>query len=450
MRTVMSRSMDPSGNSLWKQMFFYFLPILFGTFFQQLYNTADAVIVGNYVGKEALASVGGSSGAIINLLVGFFVGLSGGATVIIAQGVGARDKALVSNAVHTGIALAIAAGLLLMILGSAMAEPMLRWMDTPAELLPLSRIYLIIYFMGMIPNLIYNIGSGILRAVGDSKRPLYFLIITTFVNIALDFLFVAILKLGVPGVALATIISQAISAAMVMYVLIKTEDVYRLWISRIRFHPKTLVQIIRIGIPAGIQSTMYSMSNLLIQASINSFGTDVVAAWTAFTKLDALNWMGSGAFGTTVATFAGQSYGACDYKKMRRVVGIGTIMNTIYAGSLSIAMVFGGQYAMRLFLDDPSVIAQSITMIRYLATGYILFIPIELLAAVCRSAGDTLRPTVMTALGICGFRILWISTVLQRWHTLEVLTACYPLSWVITSALFLIYYYRGSWLRTYN
>ena len=195
---------------------------------------------------------------------------------------------------------------------------------------------------------------------------------------------------------------------------------------------------------------MYSMSNLLIQASINSFGTDVVAAWTAFTKLDALNWMGSGAFGTTVATFAGQSYGACDYKKMRRIVRIGTIMNAIYAGSLSIAMVFGGQYAMRLFLDDPSVIAHSITMIRYLATGYVLFIPIELLAAVCRSAGDTLRPTVMTALGICGFRILWISTVLQRWHTLEVLTICYPLSWVITSILFLIYYYRGNWLRTYH
>lgn len=450
MQTVMSRSMERSGNSLWKQMFLYFLPILFGTFFQQLYNTADAVIVGNYVGKEALASVGGSSGAIINLLVGFFVGLSGGATVIIAQGVGARDKTLVSNAVHTGIALAIAAGLLLMVLGSAMAGPMLRWMDTPSELLPLSRIYLIIYFLGMIPNLIYNIGSGILRAVGDSKRPLYFLIITTFVNIALDFLFVAVFKLGVPGVALATIISQAISAAMVMYVLIKTKDIYRLWVSRIRFHPKTLKQIIRIGIPAGIQSTMYSMSNLLIQASINSFGTDVVAAWTAFTKLDALNWMGSGAFGTTVATFAGQSYGACDYKKMRRIVRIGAIMNAIYAGSLSIAMVFGGQYAMRLFLDDPSVIAHSITMIRYLATGYVLFIPIELLAAVCRSAGDTLRPTVMTALGICGFRILWISTVLQRWHTLEALAACYPLSWVITSILFLIYYYRGNWLQAYH
>ena len=176
----------------------------------------------------------------------------------------------------------------------------------------------------------------------------------------------------------------------------------------------------------------------------------MVAAWTAFTKLDALNWMGSGAFGTTVATFAGQSYGACDYKKMRRIVRIGTIMNAIYAGSLSIAMVFGGQYAMRLFLDDPSVIAHSITMIRYLATGYVLFIPIELLAAVCRSAGDTLRPTVMTALGICGFRILWISTVLQRWHTLEALAACYPLSWVITSILFLIYYYRGNWLQAYH
>lgn len=431
-------------------MFFYFLPILFGTIFQQLYNTADAIIVGRFVGKEALASVGGSSGAIINLLVGFFVGLSDGAAVIIAQGVGARDKKLVSNAIHTGIALSIAAGLFLTVVGFGLSGTMLRWMGTPEELFSLSRTYLIIYFSGMLPNLIYNIGSGILRAVGDSKRPLYFLIISTVVNIVLDYLLVAIWNLGVPGVALATVISQTVSAAMVLVVLLRTREDYRLWIRKIRFHWKTLTQILRIGIPSGIQSAMYSVSNLLIQTNINSFGTDVVAAWTAFTKLDALNWMGSGAFGITVATFAGQSYGACDYKKMRRVVRIGTVMNFIYAGSLSLAMFFGGRTAMHLFLEDEAVIAHSVKMIHYLATGYVLFIPIELLAAVCRSAGDTLRPTVMTAAGICGFRILWLYTVLRRWHTVEVLAACYPISWVLTSTMFVLYYYRGNWLRTYE
>lgn len=450
MPSVRSDRLTGSKEALWKQMFFYFLPILFGTFFQQLYNTVDAVIVGKYVGKEALAAVGGSSGAIINLLVGFFVGLSGGATVIIAQGVGARDKQMISNAVHTGIALSLAAGAALMAIGIVFAEAMLRWLDTPEDLMALSRTYLILYFTGMLPNLLYNIGSGILRAVGDSKRPLYFLIITTFLNIGLDFLFVAIFCLGVTGVALATVISQFFSAGMVLFVLLKTDDDYRLWLKKIRFHGKTLVQIIRIGIPAGIQFTMYSMSNLLIQASVNSFGTDVVAAWTAFTKLDALNWMGSGAFGTTVATFAGQSYGACDYPKMKRVVRIGTVMNVIYSGVLSIAFVLGGRYALHLFLDEEAVILCGVRLCYCMVPWYVLFIPIELLAAVCRSAGDTLRPTIMTAAGICGFRILWLVAILPHWHTLDVLAACYPLSWLITSAFFIVYYYRGNWLHRYS
>lgn len=433
--------------SLWAQMLAFFFPILLGTFFQQLYNTVDAVIVGKFVGKEALASVGGSSGSIINLLVGFFVGLSNGVTVIIAQSYGARNRQNIHLAVHTGMALAIAGGAFLTVFGILIAAPALGWMGTPEDVLPLSKIYLTIYFAGTIPNLIYNIGAGVLRAVGDSRRPLYFLIATCLVNIVLDLLFVAVFHWGVFGVALATVLSQVVSALLVLLVLTRTQEAYRLALGEIRFHGRTLLRIIQIGVPSGIQSAMYSLSNLLIQASVNSFGTDTMAAWTAFGKLDMLNWMGTGAFGTAVATFAGQSYGAQDFRRMRKTVHHGTVMNVIYSLAASILMCLGGKYALRLFLDDEAAIAYGVTMIRYIAAGYVLFVPIELLSAVCRSAGDTLRPTIMTAAGICGFRVAWLFTVLARWHTREMLYLCYPISWVLTSVLFAIYYYRGTWLK---
>lgn len=425
----------------------FFLPILFGTLFQQLYNTVDAVIVGRFVGKEALAAVGGSSASIINLLVGFFVGLSNGVTVIIAQSYGARNRENIRLAVHTGMALAIAGGAVLTVTGIALSGTALGWMDTPADVFSHSQAYLVICFAGMIPNLIYNIGSGILRAVGDSRRPLYFLIATCIVNIVLDLLFVRFLHMGVAGAALATVLSQTVSAWLVLLVLTRTQDVYRLDLRSIRFHGPTLRRTIRIGVPSGIQSAMYAISNLLIQASVNSFGTDTMAAWTAFQKIDALNWMGSGAFGIAVSTFAGQSYGAGNYARMKKTVRCGAVMNLLYAGSLSVAMLLGGRYALRLFLDDEAVIVYGVTMIRFIASGYILFIPIELLSAVCRSAGDTLRPTLMTAAGICGLRVAWIFTVLARRHSREVLFACYPISWIVTSLFFIVYYFRGKWLR---
>lgn len=437
-----------SGEALWKQMMLFFLPILLGTFFQQLYNTVDAVIVGQFVGKEALASVGGSSAAIINLLVGFFMGLSGGAAVIISQSWGAGDDLAISRAVHSGMALAVAGGAGLMVVGITLGGPVLRMMGTPADVIQGSRLYLTIYFVGIIPNLIYNMGSGMLRAVGDSRRPLYFLVVTCFANIALDLLFVAVLQWGVAGVAWATVASQTVSAWLVLRTMSASPASYHLTIRKIRFHGPTLRRIVRIGIPAGIQSAMYAISNLLLQSGVNSFGTDTMAAWTAFGKLDSLYWMGSGAFGTAVATFAGQSYGAGDYDRMKKTVHDGTVMNTIYGLFLSAAMLIGGKYALRLFLSDPSALAYGEGMIRCISYGYVLFIPIELLAAVCRSAGDTLRPTVMTAVGICGFRVAWLFTILSWWHIREVLYISYPLSWVLTSAMFIYYYKKGTWLHT--
>ena len=435
------------GRPLWRQMLLYFLPILMGAFFQQLYNTIDAMVVGKYVGKVALASVGGSTGTLINLLVGFFVGLASGSTVIIAQCFGAGDHENLSKAVHTGMALSIAGGAVLTLLGISLAGTALRWMGTPEEVLPQAQRYLVTYFVGIIPNLVYNIGAGILQAIGDSRRPLIFLVSACFVNIVLDLLFVAVLDFGVFGAALATILSQAVSAGMVLFVLLRTDGPHRLRLRQIRFHRRILMQIVRIGIPSGFQSSMYAISNVLIQSSINSFGTDVMAAYTAFSKLDAMCWMASGAFGTTVATFAGQFYGAQKLKQMKATVRYGLAMNAIFDLALSILMLTGGPYLLYLFLDDPTTIRYGTQMIRLITGCYALFIPCEIFSAVCRSVGDTFKPMLLTASGICGFRILWIFTVVAMWHEMTILFLCFPLSWVLTGGMFIAYYYCGNWMK---
>ena len=318
MRRLIRQRPDINGITegiIWKQLLLFFFPIVLGTFFQQLYNTADAIIVGKVVGKEALAAVGGSTGTLINLLVGFFVGVASGASVIIAQLFGARKAEDVSRAVHTTIALALASGALLTVVGLFFSEDILRLMGTPEEVMAYAVPYLSIYFLGMIPQLIYNIGSGILRAVGDSRRPMLFLISAAMTNIVLDIILVLGLGMGVRGAAYATIASQMVSAVMILGSLHHAMPVYRLHFRKIRFHGNMLKRIVVIGLPAGLQSVMYSLSNIIIQASVNGFGTDVMAAWTAYGKIDGLFWMIISAFGVSITTFAGQNFGAHHYDR---------------------------------------------------------------------------------------------------------------------------------------
>ena len=292
---------------IWKQLLIFFFPILFGTFFQQLYNTADAMIVGHFVGKQALAAVGGTTGTLINLLIGFFTGLASGATVIIAQFYGAKKADKVHWAVHTSIAFSIAAGIGLMIVGIVFSRPMLQVMQTPADVIDYAVLYIRIFFAGTIANLLYNMGAGILRAIGDSKRPLYYLIICCFANIGLDLLFVAVFHMGVAGAALATILSQFLSAVLVLGALMRTKDMYRLEWKKLRIDGIMLKRIIRIGLPAGMESAMYSISNVIVQAGVNTLGTDSVAAWAAYGKVDGLFWMMVSALGISATTFIGQN-----------------------------------------------------------------------------------------------------------------------------------------------
>ena len=436
--------------SIFGQLLLFFFPILFGTFFQQLYNTADAMVVGRFVGKQALAAVGGSTSTLINLLVGFFIGLSSRATVVISQYYGAGKADKVHWAVHTSVAFSVVGGLVMMVVGIACAHPALVAMKTPDDVMGHSMIYLRIYFIGTVANLLYNMGAGILRAVGDSKRPLYFLIISCFINIALDLFFVAYLKIGVAGAALATILSQCISAAMVMVCLMRTKDIYQLVWKAVRIDRRMLRRIVRIGFPAGMQSIMYNVSNVIIQTGVNTLGTDNVTAWATYGKVDGLFWMMISALGISATTFVGQNYGAGRMDRVRKgtsvCMGIGVLLTTI----VGVVLYTGGYLLVDLFTEDAEVRRISMELVRFMVPTFITYIAIEVLSGTLRGVGDAWMPLVITGVGICAVRVLWIIVALPvRPH---ILTAAfsYPLTWTITSLAFVVYYYCFSRLKRFN
>lgn len=432
---------------IWKQLLLFFFPILFGTFFQQLYNAADAMIVGRFVGKEALSAVGGGTGTVIQVLVGFFVGLSSGATVIISQYYGAKREEMVGYAVHTSIAFSLAAGLVMMVGGILAAPAVLQAMDTPGDVLEPSILYIRIYFAGIIGNLIYNMGAGILRAVGDSKRPLYFLIASCLTNIVLDVLFVVVFRMGVAGAALATILSQALSALLVIVVLMRTKDMYRLDIRKIRFDGRMFRRIIRIGLPAGLQSIMYSSSNVIIQASVNALGTDTVAAWTAYSKIDSVFWMIVNAFGISVTTFVGQNFGAGKQDRVRKGVRVCMGMTFVSTIAISALLYYFGIYFYQMFTTDAAVIEIGIHMMRYLVPTYFTYVAIEILSGVLRGVGDCWIPMLISCAGICVIRVLWIMIAVPMRPDIYNIMFSYPLTWVVTSVLFVVYYLCFSHLK---
>lgn len=435
---------------IWKQLLLFFFPILFGTFFQQLYNTADAVIVGRFVGKEALASVGGSTAILVNLLVGFFVGLSSGATVIISQFYGAGNRQRVSEAVHTAIAFSLSCGFVMFVVGIAFSDPVLKLMGTPEEIQKQSVAYLQIYFYGIFFNLIYNMGAGILRAIGDSKKPLYFLIASCVTNIVLDLILVVGFQMGVEGAALATICSQMVSAVLVVVTLMRADGPYRLELKKIKVNFHILLRIIQIGFPAGLQSVMYSFSNMIIQGSVNSLGTDTVAAWTAYGKIDSVFWMIINALGISITTFVGQNYGAGKMDRVRRGVYVCLGIGAVIALGLSTILYFGGSYIYLLFTADAAVIERGIRILHFLVPTFITYICIEIFSGALRGVGDCWIPMIMTALGVCALRVVWVLAAVPFRRDILTVVFCYPLTWSVTSILFLIYYHWFSALKRFS
>ena len=423
--------------SIFGQLLLFFFPILFGTFFQQLYNTADAVVVGRFVGKQAL-------------MVGFFVGLSSGATVVISQYYGAKKADKVHWAVHTSVAFSVIGGVLFMAVGLVGARWALTAMHTPEDVMDHAVTYIRIYFLGMVPNLLYNMGAGILRAVGDSRRPLYFLIGSCFVNIILDVVLVAVLRMGVAGAALATISSQLFSAILVILCLTRTQDMYKVEWRKIRIDSRMLQRIIRIGIPAGMQSVMYNISNIIIQAGVNNLGTDNVTAWATYGKVDGLYWMMINALGISVTTFVGQNYGARRMDRVRKGAGACMVIGVVLTAIVSTALYFWGYLFIELFTSDPQVQLISQSLIRFMVPTFITYITIEILSGTLRGVGDAWMPLIITGVGVCLVRVIWIIFALPHFNTILAAAFCYPMTWALTSAAFAVYYYFFSSLKRVN
>lgn len=423
-----------------RQILLFFFPIVFGTFFQQLYNTVDTIIVGRFIGTNALASVGGSAAQIISLVIGFFTGLAAGSGVIIAQAFGADDKRRLTEGIHTAYAYALIGSLLFAVVGFFTTPAILSCMHTPEELMADSVLYLRIYFVGIIFVFIFNIGSGILRALGDAKRPLYALIICCFVNILLDIILVVIIPMGVAGAALATMLSQAVSAVLVTIFLMHSSPDTRLNLKKIRCHSSSLQSQLYVGIPDGLQTVMYAFANLVIQAAVNGYGSQTVAAWAAEAKIEAFFWMVSGAYCVAATTFVGQNYGAGKYDRIVRSTRICLLLHQATSVVISLIFFIFARELMAVFSSDQEVIRIGIFVLRTVTPFYALFSFVEILSSTLRGIGDVIIPMLLTLFGVCVLRILWTLFVLPLHPQMLTLTANYPITWITTSVFFITYY----------
>lgn len=422
------------------------VPLMIGNLFQQLYNTVDSLIVGNYVSKQALAAVG-CTGPIINTLIGLFGGLASGAGVVISQYYGAKDEEKLSRAVHTTVTLTLAACVVLTILGVWAAPYMLRMMDTPEDVFGEAAVYLRIYFGGVSGLLLYNIGSGILRAVGDSTRPLYFLIFSAVMNTVLDLFFVAVLRLGIAGAAIATIISQFVSTILVMILLMRSGEPYKLCLNRLGMSSGMLRRICNIGIPSSLQLGITAFSNIFVMGYINHFESSCIAGWTVYNKLDALAMLPMQSLSMALTTFVGQNLGAGDLKRAKAGPRYGMVIGAIVMLLiLTPLMIFAPQLT-ALFNRDAEVVEFGTRFVRLCSPFYIAFAVNQVYSGALRGAGDT-KATMFIMLGsFVVFRQLYLFVVSRLGGGVISIALGYPVGWVLCSLLLLVYYYKGGWIK---
>lgn len=431
--------------AIWKKILFFSIPLILGNLFQQLYNTVDSIIVGNFIGSNALAAVG-SGGSFINLLIGFCVGASAGAGVVISQAYGAQDEERVQKAVYTTVAIAITAGIIVTIAGIILAPVVHNIMGTPTEVYEDAVTYLRVYFGGMVFSVIYNMSAGILNAVGNSRRSLIYLMIAAFSNIFLDLFFVVVLKMGVVGVALATDISQFLSCVFIIGYLLKTNEVYKLKIREIRFHGNLVSKIIKIGLPTGIQNIVIALSNVIIQSGINSFGPVVMAGFTSYVKIDGFNFLPVMSFSMAATTFTGQNIGAEKIDRVKKGMKISLAMGMGYAMATGILLYTIAPYAMGIFTQDPEVVACGVYLMKFFCPFYWILAFIHVMAGTIRGTGKTLPPMIIILVSLCLFRIIWIATVVPTIGELYSLIMVYPLSFVVGATLTILYAKFGKWM----
>ena len=423
--------------SLFKGMARFALPLIATSILQLLYNAADVIVVGKFAGSEALAAVG-STGALINLIINVFLGLSIGTNVIAARDYGAGNRAGVQETVHTSIAVSVIGGVVLGIFGFIFGGTFLSWMDSPPEVLPLATLYVKIYFVGMPFNMLYNFGAAVLRAVGDTKRPLYFLTVSGIVNVALNLVFVIVFHMGVAGVALATITSQAISAVLVLLCLIHSEGFIHLDVKKLRIHGGKLLTIARVGLPAGLQGALFSISNVLIQSTVNSYGATILAGNSASQNLEGFIYVSMNAFHQAAITFVSTNIGAKKYSRIRKSMGAALILVTIAGASIGAVMLLLMKPLLGIYSSDAEVVAAGMVRLRIFTITYWTCGLMDVLSGVLRGMGASIAPMIVSVLGVCGLRVLWIYMVLPIFPGLEMLYYSYPVSWVLTGSCHLI------------
>ena len=446
---MQSRKNSLTEGPIWKGMLLFALPVFLGNVFQQLYNAFDAWCVGNYIGEDALAAVS-SSGSLIFMMVSFFNGVAMGAGIIIARAYGAKHFDTVQKAIHTAIAFGLVTGVTLTIAGVTLTPVILRWMGTPAEVLPQSIIYFRYYFCGAIFTVMYNIFVGIFHAVGDSRHPLYYLIFASFVNIALDMFFVAVLGFGVGAAAMATTLSQGVSALLCFLHIIRVDAPYRVNVRKIRFHKEILVQIIRYGLPSGVQNSVIALANVVVQTNINSFGKAAMAGCGAYSKLEGFAFLPVTCFTQALSTFVGQNLGAGKHDRVRKGVAFGILCSCTMAEITGLLLYRFAPQLIGFFSESQAAIEFGARHMRTICLFYCLLAFSHCIGAILRGAG---KPTVpmLTSLGSwCLFRVVYITVAVKFVNELTTVSWAYPITWILSGIIFLIYFLFGDWIHNFD
>ena len=435
------KDVDMTSGNIVRHIFSFALPLLVGNIFQQLYNTVDTWVVGNFVSNEAFSAVG-TVGPIINMLIGFFMGLSAGAGVVISQYYGAKREEDVSRAVHTSVVMTLIIGVIFTFVGIGMTPFMLRLMKTPPEVLPESTAYLTIYFSGLMGLMLYNIGSGILRAVGDSQRPFYFLVVCAILNTVLDLLFVLVFHMGVEGVALATILSQGVSAILVMITLLRTGGCIRLSVKKLRLHFDMLSKIVRVGIPAALQMAVTAFSNIFVQSYINYFGADCMSGWTAYAKVDQLLFLPMQSISLASTTFVGQNLGRNQPERARQGVSVALKMALCATVIMMIPLLIFAAPIVSFFNDKPQVIEYGAMLLRWMSPFYVLCCFNQIYSGALRGAGNTKAPTIIMLSSFVLFRQIYLYVMSGICNEIIPIAMSYPAGWLLCSSLTSLYYHK--------
>ena len=435
-----SYRMDMTEGPLTTKIIKFTIPVMLTGILQLLFNTADVIVVGRFTGKTALAAVG-STGSLINLLVSLFIGLSIGTNVLVARYQGAKDDKAVSETVHTSIALGIVGGLILLIIGVVATRPLLEMMATPEDVIDQSTLYMRILFFGMPLNLILNFGAAILRAIGDTKRPLYYLTIAGVINLFLNIFLVTVFSLGVAGVAIATVISEGVSCGLILLCLKHETGAIRLYFNRIKINPSKCIDIMKIGLPAGLQGCIFSISNVLIQSSVNSFGSTVMAGNTAASNIEGFVYVSMNSLHQTCISFTSQNFGAGKFKRIKKVLINCLVIVAITGLVLGNSAYFFGKYLLSAYNNEAEVISYGLIRLSIISTMYFLCGLMDVMVGAMRGIGYSILPMIVSLVGACGLRIVWIYTVFVKFRTLNILFISYPVTWTITFLSHLVCYY---------